>query len=85
MQNIQKFYFFRCIFCGTWYYTNKIIKTKKCWRCNRTFKFSNSDKFTKSCSINGAITIIKKLKIKKDNNLTKYINSDKCQTRKISS
>jgi len=58
----RKFYFFRCYNCGQWYYTNKTIKTKKCWRCNHSFTFKNSTKFSKICSIKDAIEVIKKLK-----------------------
>ncbi|MCK4370705.1 MAG: hypothetical protein KAV01_05310 [Candidatus Lokiarchaeota archaeon] len=47
-----------------WYYSNRIIKSKKCWKCNHSFLFKNSTKFTKMCSIKDAISIIKKLKIK---------------------
>ncbi|MFW9999024.1 MAG: DUF1922 domain-containing protein [Candidatus Hodarchaeota archaeon] len=58
----QKFFFFRCYNCGEWYYTNRVIKSKKCWKCNHSFSFKNSMKFTKVCSIKGAISIVKKLK-----------------------
>jgi len=77
MRNIQNYYFFRCYHCGEWFYTNKIIKTKKCWKCNRSFQFNNSIKFTRSCSINNAIAIIKELKkrVEKET-LTKYINKE---------
>ncbi|TFG15744.1 MAG: DUF1922 domain-containing protein [Promethearchaeota archaeon] len=58
----QKFYFFRCYHCGAWHYSNKRIKIKKCWRCNRSFQFKNSAKFSQSCEYSKAIMIIKKLK-----------------------
>ncbi|MCK4780686.1 MAG: DUF1922 domain-containing protein [Promethearchaeota archaeon] len=64
MNNNQKYIFYRCTFCGMWYYSNRIIKSKKCWKCNHSFLFKNSTKFTKMCSIKDAISIIKKLKIK---------------------
>jgi len=71
----QKFYFFRCYHCGAWYYTNKIIKSKKCIKCNRSFTFQKSTKFSKVCTQSEAISIIKELKIKSHNeNLTKYIS-----------
>ncbi|TFG23124.1 MAG: DUF1922 domain-containing protein [Promethearchaeota archaeon] len=74
MQNIQKYYFFRCYRCGEWYYTNKIIKTKKCWKCHHSFQFQKSTKFSKKCSINDAIEIIKELKKRRVNeNLLKYV------------
>ncbi len=57
-----KFFFFRCYHCGEWYYSNKIIKSKKCWKCNRTFQFKNAINVSRSCSINEAISIIKQLK-----------------------
>ena len=73
MQNIQKYYFYRCYHCGEWYYVNKIIKTKKCWKCNRSFQFKNSAKFSKKCTLSQATKIIKHLKEKAENeNLTKY-------------
>ncbi len=60
----QKFYFFRCYHCGEWFYSTRIIKTKKCWKCNRSFLIKKSLKFTKNCSTKIAITIIKELKNK---------------------
>lgn len=63
MQNIQKYYFFRCYHCGEWFYSNKILKTKKCWKCNRSFQFKNSTKFSKRITLQGAVKIIKRLKI----------------------
>ncbi len=64
MQKVQKFYFFRCYHCGEWFYSNKILKTKKCWKCNRSFQFKNSIKFSKMVTLQGAIKIIKDLKMK---------------------
>jgi len=61
-----KFLFFRCYHCGEWYYSNKIIKSKKCWKCNRTFQFKNATKISRNCSINEAISIIKQLKGKRE-------------------
>ncbi len=73
MQNIQKYYFYRCYRCGEWYYVNKIIKIKKCWKCNHSFQFKNSAKFSKKCTLSQATKIIKNLKEKLENeNLTKY-------------
>ncbi|MFX0038632.1 MAG: DUF1922 domain-containing protein [Promethearchaeota archaeon] len=62
MVNGQKYFFFRCYNCGEWFYTNRIIKSKKCWKCNHSFLFKNSTKFSQICSIKGAVSIIKKLK-----------------------
>lgn len=59
-----KHYFYQCTSCGEWYYTNRIIKSKKCWKCNHSFLFKNSTKFTQNCSIKEAIAIVKKLKNK---------------------
>ena len=74
MYNIREYYFFRCTFCGMWHYTNRIIKTKKCVKCNRSFQFQKSTKFSKKCSIKGAIAILKELKNKMEKeNLSKYI------------
>ncbi|MFW9826980.1 MAG: DUF1922 domain-containing protein [Candidatus Thorarchaeota archaeon] len=64
MKSDKKFFFFKCYNCGEWYYTKTIINTKKCWKCNHTFTFRNSTKFTKICTIQDAISIIKKLKDK---------------------
>ena len=64
MSYIQKFYFFRCYHCGEWFYSKKVIKTKKCWRCNRSFRFKNSVKFSKTVTLQGAIKTIKELKMK---------------------
>ncbi|MFX1461246.1 MAG: hypothetical protein ACFFBT_17510 [Promethearchaeota archaeon] len=64
MQNIQKYYFYRCYHCGEWYYVNKLIKTKKCWKCNRSFQFKKSTKFSKKCTLSQATKIIKHLKEK---------------------
>ncbi|MFX0047897.1 MAG: DUF1922 domain-containing protein [Candidatus Hermodarchaeota archaeon] len=76
MQNIQKYYFFRCYHCGEWYYSNKMIKTKKCWKCNRYFQFKNSAKFSKTVSLQGAIKIIKNFKIKgKEVSIFKILNN----------
>ncbi|NHJ23318.1 MAG: DUF1922 domain-containing protein [Candidatus Lokiarchaeota archaeon] len=76
--NIQKFYFFRCYHCGEWYYSNKIIKTKRCWKCAKSFQFKNSTKFSQQCSLHEAIKIIKKLKEKSENlSLNKFLNLEK--------
>ncbi|MFX1303023.1 MAG: DUF1922 domain-containing protein [Promethearchaeota archaeon] len=64
MYDKQKFFFFRCYSCGEWYYSKKIIKSKKCWRCNHSFLFKNSTKFSKICAIKDAIAIVKDLKNK---------------------
>ncbi|MBD3214109.1 MAG: DUF1922 domain-containing protein [Candidatus Lokiarchaeota archaeon] len=65
MDNIKKFYFFRCYHCGEWYYSWKQIQKKKCWKCNKTFTFKNSSKFSQECSTRQAIEISKRLKEKK--------------------
>jgi len=78
MENVKNYYFFRCSFCGSWYYSNKILKKKKCWKCNRTFQFQNSIKFSKKCTINVAIAILKELKKKiEEENLSKYLNLER--------
>lgn len=78
MENVKNYYFFRCSFCGEWYYSNKILKRKKCWKCNRTFQFQNSIKFSKKCTMNNAIALIKALKKKFiEENLSKYLNFEK--------
>ncbi|MBY9009447.1 MAG: DUF1922 domain-containing protein [Candidatus Lokiarchaeota archaeon] len=64
MSNVQKFYFFRCYHCGEWFYSNKMIKTKKCWKCSRSFQFKNSFKVIRTVTLKDAIKIIKNLKIK---------------------
>ena len=79
MHYIQSYYFYRCYHCGEWYYSNKIIKIKKCVidRCNRTFQFKNSTKFQKKCSQRDAIAIIKQLKEKDtDKTLIKFTKND---------
>ena len=63
----QKFYFFKCTHCGEWFYSSRLIKTKRCWKCNHSFQTKNSIKFSKSCSIKAAIEIIKELKFKEFN------------------
>ena len=63
---MTKFFFFRCYHCGEWYYSNKAIKSKKCWKCNRTFQFKNSTKFSRNCSTKEAILIIKQIKGKRE-------------------
>ncbi len=77
---IRTYYFFRCIWCGQWYYSYKIIKRKKCVKCNRSFQFQKSTKFSRQCSMNGAIAIIKRLKENvKDEALSKYLIRDRVQ------
>lgn len=79
---MSKFYFYRCYNCNAWYYTNRIIKTKKCWQCNKSFTFQKSTKFTKNCSLNEAIAIIKELKKNvEDESLSKYLGA--CQLKNI--
>lgn len=76
MPYLQKFYFFRCYHCGEWTYSSKIIKTKKCWKCNRSFQFKNSTKFSRMVTHQGAINVIKDLKIKGEKeSLLKYLKS----------
>ncbi|TFG22298.1 MAG: DUF1922 domain-containing protein [Promethearchaeota archaeon] len=73
MSIIQKFTFFRCHYCGMWYYTNRPIKTKKCLKCNRSFQVQKSYKFSKKCTIEESIAILKELKKKMENeDLAKY-------------
>ncbi len=80
MFNIKTYYFFRCYHCSTWYYSNKIIKTKKCIKCNRSFQFQKSTKISKQCSMNQAIFFIKRLKEKlKDETLSKYFKRNRTQ------
>ncbi|NVM44136.1 MAG: DUF1922 domain-containing protein [Candidatus Lokiarchaeota archaeon] len=75
MPNVQKFYFFRCYHCGEWSYSNKIIKTKKCWKCHRSFQFKNSTKFSRTVTLHRAIKIIKDLKMKGEKeSLFKFLN-----------
>lgn len=62
MYNQQKYFFYRCYYCGEWYYTQRVIKTKKCWKCNHSFLFKNAAKFTRNCTMQGAISLIKELK-----------------------
>jgi hypothetical protein len=53
-----------------------MIKSKKCWKCNHSFQFKNSRKFSKTCTTPEAIGIIKVLKEKgKNENLWSYIAS----------
>jgi len=78
MRNVQKFYFFRCYHCGEWYYSNKIIKTKKCWKCNRSFQFKNSFKFIRTATLKDAVRIIKNLKMKGEKEtLFKFLDYEK--------
>ena len=78
MRNIQKFYFFRCYHCGEWFYSNKIIKTKKCWKCNRSFQFKNSFKFIRTVTLQDAIRIIKEIKMKGEKEtLFKFLDYEK--------
>lgn len=75
MPYAQKFYFFRCYHCGEWTYSNKVIKTKKCVKCNRSFQFKNSSKFSKTVTHQSAIKIIKDLKMKGETeSLLKFLN-----------
>ncbi len=75
MYNTQKYFFFRCYHCGEWYYTKKFIKTKKCVRCNRSFQFKNSTKYSRICSIKEAILIVKQLKGKREmESLSTYVS-----------
>lgn len=73
----QKYFFFRCYHCGQWYYVNRIIKTKKCVHCNKSFQFKNATKISKICTLKQAIAIVKELKNKIQNeSLSKYINKE---------
>jgi hypothetical protein len=62
----NQYWFYRCVHnnCGKWHYSKKRIKKKKCLKCNRTFKFSHSVKFSQECTRDEAIAIIKHLKEK---------------------
>ncbi|MBY9015838.1 MAG: DUF1922 domain-containing protein [Candidatus Lokiarchaeota archaeon] len=78
MSTVHKFYFFRCYHCGEWFYSNKMIKTKKCWKCNRSFQFKNSFKFIRTVTLKDAIRIIKKLKMKGEKEtLFKFLDYEK--------
>ena len=81
------YYFFRCYHCGSWYYSKKVIINKKCLKCNRSFGFQKSTKFSKQCSQSEAIAIIKELKKRMyDEDLSKYLsNNRKFPVNKISS
>jgi len=71
----QDYYFFRCYHCGMWHYTKRFIKMKKCVKCNKSFQFQKSTKFSKNCSMEVAIAILKELKAKMQNgDLSKFIN-----------
>lgn len=73
MSILQKYTFFRCYHCGMWYYTKGIIKTKKCLKCNRSFQVQKSYKFTKKCTTEESIAIVKNLKKNMENeDLAKY-------------
>ena len=75
MAYLQKFFFFRCYHCGEWYYTNKIIKIKKCVGCHRSFQFQKSTKFSKNSSTEGAIMILKELKKRREKeDLSKFMD-----------
>ena len=58
----RKFFFYQCYNCGQWYYSEKVIKTKKCLICNHSFQFQKSLKFSKFCLTSEAIETIKNLK-----------------------
>jgi hypothetical protein len=58
----NKYWFYRCYHCGQYHYSKKRIKRKKCLTCKRTFKFEHSVKFSKTCTRNEAIAIMKYLK-----------------------
>jgi len=76
MPYVQKYYFFRCYHCGEWFYTNRRIKSKKCWKCNHSFQFINSKKFVKTCTTQNAIKLIKDLKEQKQSKiLLKYLET----------
>jgi len=57
-----KYFFFRCINCGEWYYATKIIKRKKCIKCHKSFSFEKATKFVQKCSMKEAIQLIKEKK-----------------------
>lgn len=68
----ETFYFFQCVHCGSWYYSSKRIKRKKCVKCNKTFRFEHSNKLKKKCSTQEAIIIIKHLKKPKIRELIQF-------------
>ena len=77
MSTVHKFTFFRCHYCGMWYYTNRSIKSKKCLKCNRSFQVQKSYKFSKKCTIEESIAMLKELKKKMENeDLSKYTNKN---------
>ena len=82
----NNYYFFRCYHCGSWYYSKKALKNKKCLKCNQSFQFQKSTKFSKDCSQGEAIAIIKELKKRThDENLSKYLsNKGRLPVKKIS-
>ena len=60
-----------------WYYTNRSIKSKKCLKCNRSFQVQKSYKFSKKCTIEESIAMLKELKKKMENeDLSKYTNKN---------
>lgn len=85
MSSLHNFIFFRCYRCGMWYYSNRAIKSKKCLKCNRVFQVKKSYKFSKKCTIQESITILKELKNRMENeDLSKNTNkSYKLTIRKI--
>jgi hypothetical protein len=84
MHNLNKYYFFSCYNCGEWFYSNRVIKIKKCHKCNRSFQFSKSIKFSKSCTIEVAIATLKQLKInrEKEKTLSQKIKPEICIIQK---
>ncbi len=69
------YYFYKCYHCGSWFYSKGRIKQKKCFFCNKTFQFTKSTKFSKTCSPQEAIAILKKLKEKEmDKDISKFKN-----------
>ena len=55
-----------------------MIKTKKCWKCNRSFQFKNSFKIVRTVTLSDAIKIIKKIKMKGEKEtLFKFLDYEK--------
>ena len=70
MVYLTKYFFYRCVNCGEWFYTFRIIKRKKCFKCQKSFSFKKASNFIQKCSRREAILLIQHLKLK-DKNLTK--------------
>lgn len=56
------FWFYRCVRCGAWYYSDKRIEREHCIKCNRSFKFDHANKIKRKLTLKQAIAYIKKVK-----------------------